>query len=235
MANNLVAENLKYDTNGRVIVFDIENMTFCNVYLPSGNEPVKKNSRKNYVAETLPQILVDAQDNGCIGGDWNCVVEAKDATRNLNSKKSNGLLRLIKNFSWKDSFRIQHPTAKQFSRYYTIPKVGVGASLLDRMYHYGNLEILDVSYVDVAFSDHLSLIVKIKAPKSFAKLSSPKFRSFYKSKPEVIKDFKFQKSLKEYLIIWSQLKEETNLTNLQWWELIVKPNIKNYLFTGIGK
>ena len=68
-------------------------MTFCNVYLPSGNEPVKKNSRKNYVAETLPQILVDAQDNGCIGGDWNCVVEAKDATRNLNSKKSNGLLR----------------------------------------------------------------------------------------------------------------------------------------------
>ena len=79
MANNLVAENLKYDTNGRVI--------------PSGNEPVKKNSRKNYVAETLPQILVDAQDNGCIGGDWNCVVEAKDATRNLNSKKSNGLLR----------------------------------------------------------------------------------------------------------------------------------------------
>ena len=45
----------------------------------------------------------------------------------------------------------------------------------------------------------------------------------------MIKDFKFQKSLKEHLIIWSQVKEETNLTNLQCWELIVKPNIKKLL------
>ena len=87
VANNLVTENIKKDTKGRIIAFDVENITFCNVYLPSGNDPIKKNSRENYIAETLPQILINAQDNVCIGGDWNCVVEAKDATRNLNSKK----------------------------------------------------------------------------------------------------------------------------------------------------
>ena len=54
VANNLVTENIKKDINGRIIAFDIENITFCNVYLPSGNDPEKRNSRENYVAETNP-------------------------------------------------------------------------------------------------------------------------------------------------------------------------------------
>ena len=38
VSNNLVAENIKCDTNGRVIAFNIGQITFCNVYLPSGND-----------------------------------------------------------------------------------------------------------------------------------------------------------------------------------------------------
>ena len=131
---------------------------------------------KNYVT-----ILVQyAKDNGCIGGDWNSIVDSADATKNSNSKKSNGLSRLIRNFSWLDSFRVIYPNNAQFSRYYDIANSGEGASRLDRMYHYGNFEILDASYVGVAFSDHLALVVKIKAPNNFAKLRSPKRRAFYK-------------------------------------------------------
>ena len=62
VSNNLITENIKCDTNGRVIAFDLGNITFCNVYLPSGSDPIMKNSRENYSAETIPQILINSKD-----------------------------------------------------------------------------------------------------------------------------------------------------------------------------
>ena len=38
-------ENIKTDTNGRVIAFNIENITFCNVYMHSGSDPIMRNGR----------------------------------------------------------------------------------------------------------------------------------------------------------------------------------------------
>ena len=37
ISSNFITENIKTDTNGRIISFSMENMTFCNVYLHSGN------------------------------------------------------------------------------------------------------------------------------------------------------------------------------------------------------
>ena len=118
VSNNFQTENIKSDTNGRVIAFDIGSITFCNVYLPSGTEPIMKNSRENYAAEILPQILINSKDMGCIGGDWNSIVENRDATKNPGNKQSVSLKRLIKNFDWIDSFRQLYPNADQYSRYY---------------------------------------------------------------------------------------------------------------------
>ena len=142
LANDLGYENVKVDTNGRVIAFNIGNITFCNVYLPSGNDPLIRNSRENYAAEIIPQILINSKDMGCIGGDWNSIVENRDATKNASSKQSKSLKRLINNFSWVDSFRKLHPESQQFSRYYDHALHGEGASRIDRMYHYGQLVVL---------------------------------------------------------------------------------------------
>ena len=69
VSNSLEHKNIKLDTNGRVIVFEIDDITFCNVYLPSGTDSIMKNERENYLAETLPQMLVNSKDCGIIGGD----------------------------------------------------------------------------------------------------------------------------------------------------------------------
>ena len=61
VSNQLSPENLKTDTNGRLISFDIENMTFSNVYLLSGSDPVMKRDRENYAAEVIPQILINSK------------------------------------------------------------------------------------------------------------------------------------------------------------------------------
>ena len=90
------------DTEGRVIVFDVNNITFGNVYFPCGNEQTMKRKRENYAAEILPQLLINAKDSGAVGGDWNCILEEKDATKNHNQKSSQCLERLVKTFNWAD-------------------------------------------------------------------------------------------------------------------------------------
>ena len=110
--NDLVIENIQCDTNGRLITFDIDNITFCNVYLHSGNDRVMRGGRENYCAETIPKLLVNAKSSGCISGDFNCITDKRDATRNPESKISKSLKRLVKAFSWFDSFRKLFPVFK---------------------------------------------------------------------------------------------------------------------------
>ena len=228
ISNNFTPQNIKLDTKGRLIVFDIENITLCNLHLPSGNDAIARASRENYLAETIPSLLVNTSDNGCIGGDWNCIENKNDATKNAANKVSPCLKRLIKNFSWTDSFRLLHPQANTFSRYYDSSLHGEGATRIDRQYHYGGLEVVKADYVAVAFSDHLSLIVQVKVPYQLSRLICPKSKPLFKSKPEVIEDKVFLSRLKENYEVWSEVKS-FGLDVMSWWELLVKPGIKRLL------
>ena len=97
------------------------------------------------------------------------------------------------------------------------------------MYHYGQLVVLEAFYVELAFSDHLALITKIKIPHIMSRLVSPKSKQMFKSKTEVIKDNIFQTRLKENFTMWQEVRTATELDVLCWWELVVKPSIKKLL------
>ena len=144
--NEFVVENINNDTEGRVIAFDIGNITFCNLYLPAGNDPIMRSSRENYAAETIPKILINKRENVCIGGDLNGIIDKKDATRNPETKVSAYFKRLVSTFSWIDSYRSLHPGRQTFSRYYSNDHHGEGATRIDRMYHEGNMEIMEAEY-----------------------------------------------------------------------------------------
>ena len=206
VSNSFQPANIKFDTSGRVITFDIGDMTLANVYLPSGNDPAMRNSRENYAAETLPQLLLNSKDSGCIGGDWNSIIHAGDATKNQAQKMSPSLKRLASNFSWTDSFRYLHPNTPTFSRYYD-SRHGEGATRIDRQYHWGNMVIVEVKYVGLAFSDHHGLIVKIKLPDSQAKLICPKSKPQFKAKPEVVRDKIFNDNLKLKFSAWTEIRQ----------------------------
>ena len=49
VALSLEPRNIKLDTQGRVIVFVIGDVTFANVYLPSGIDTVMRNLRGDYI------------------------------------------------------------------------------------------------------------------------------------------------------------------------------------------
>ncbi len=115
--NNFLTENISLDTEGRIIVFDIQGVTFCNAYLEAGTDGASKAARENYCSETLPNLLVNRSQVGCAGGDWNCIVDKKDATNYPQAKMSPSLTRLVKSFNWSDSFRSLHHFREVFSHY----------------------------------------------------------------------------------------------------------------------
>ena len=227
--NDLVIQNIKLDTNGRAISFDIGNITFCNLYLHSGNDRVMRGNRESYLAENIPQLLVNAKYSGCISGDFNCIIEKRDATRNPDTKMSPGLKRLVKIFSMTDSFRQLFPSKHSFSRYYDSDRFGEGATRIDRTYHYGDVAVKEAQYVGVAFSDHMSLVVKFAVPGQFEKLKTPKSKPLFKANPDVVKDPLFKSRLQESLILLSEARATLNMDILSWWEVLVKPKIKHLL------
>ena len=113
--SDLNPENVLLDSNGRAIIFAIGSITVGNLYLPSGTDAASRSSRENYFSETIPQLLINRQDSGLIGGDMNCILAKIDCTHHPASKMSPSLARLTQIFDMKDSFRSLFPTTKMYS------------------------------------------------------------------------------------------------------------------------
>ena len=215
------------DSEGRVIIFDLAGLTFGNIYLPSGTDASSRAGRENYCCEVLPILLMNTNDTGCIGGDFNCIVDKKDATNYPESKMSRGLQRLIKLKGWQDSFRSLYPSSNSFSRYYENSRAE-GATRIDRNYHFGELTLTEAKYIPLAFSDHLAHIIRVSLPDPFGRILSPRSRASFRLKPEVILDGLFKERLAEEMISWNRVRgfDSLDTDNLSWWELLVKPGIK---------
>ena len=67
--NNLPLSNIKFDNDGRAIVFDIcDSLTIWNTYLSSGNNQLANQSREEYCGLILPQLLLHRREAGVGGG-----------------------------------------------------------------------------------------------------------------------------------------------------------------------
>ena len=148
--SEFIVENIRCDSEGRVLIFDLGPMTFANIYLNSGTDAIARAGREKICSELLPNLLINSKGSGCAGGDLNCIIDKKDATKYPESKMSKCLQRLVKVKNWNDSFRSLHPTSLKFSRFYENSRAE-GASSIDRCYHFGNLVVEQAIYVPGAF------------------------------------------------------------------------------------
>ena len=222
--NEFSPENIRLDTLGRAIFFNIEDFTTGNVYLPSGTDAVSRRAREDYCSETLPQLLVNRRVTGILGGDFNCITKPIDCTHHPEAKHSPCLTRLINTFSLVDSFRSVSPSSKTYSHYYTRVGGQVGATRIDRSYHWGNIIIEDASYMSVAFSDHFAMIIRMTVPE-ISRLLPPLSRPLFKISPEVVFDKVFRDRLVKEMFEWQQVRER-GLDVMEWWEVMIKPGIR---------
>ena len=66
--SDLLVENIRCDTEGRVLVFDIGNVTFANVYLHSGTDGRARAGREKICCDVFPNLLINSKQHGCVGG-----------------------------------------------------------------------------------------------------------------------------------------------------------------------
>ena len=101
--NSFIPEDIILHHSGRIIIFNIGDITFGNVYLPSGTDGQTRARIENFCGETIPTLLINSKLNGIIGGDWNNIISNDDCTRHPEAKKSPCLRRLTNTFSWLDT------------------------------------------------------------------------------------------------------------------------------------
>ena len=190
--------------SGRVLIFDALGCTFANVYLPSGSDAITRNSREEFCSQTLPNLLFESQNKGIAAGDWNCIIRDEDCTANPGPKTSPSLKRLVQLKDWKDTFLKCNPNQTTFSHYYNRLSEGIlkqGATRLDRSYAWGNVDLKDSGYSNVAFSDHFAHLLTIQIQgQGFH--SSPKSRPPFKIYPNIASDEIFKLRIHNKLSLW---------------------------------
>ena len=223
--SDLQIENLHFDTNGRIIVFDVADITVVSVYLPSGTSPEARTAREEYSGSVLPRLLTNRQRSGYMIGDWNCLLQARDCSGNAAAKLSPCLARLVNVFGMSDSYRSLHPTGKAQSRYYTSEAGQPGFTRIDTSYAWGDLQVATFEYLPLSFSDHFGIVVEYLLPAPASRLFTPKPTVIFKIQPEVIQDEVFKQRLNCEMTKWTQVKDR-GVSILRWWELIFKPCLK---------
>jgi hypothetical protein len=85
--------------------------------------------------------------------------------------------------------------------------------------------IREARYKPVSFSDHLAYVAHFSLPVPMARILSPRSRTIFKVKPDVIRDEIFKERLSESMLDWQEV-HDLGLDILTWWEVLVKPGIK---------
>ena len=160
-----------------------------------------------------------------MAGDWNCIVETKDATHYQDQKMSQNLKRLLNMLEVIDLYRALHPYSTEFSHYYEKQGSTNGGTRLDRIYITKNIVPVSSEYKFVAMSDHLMQHARVKIRAKFEEFSLPKPRPHFKIKPKVVDNIEFQQEISDKLEYWEWLRGEYNYNLLEWWEFVVKKGI----------
>lgn len=209
--------------SGRIIAFNIGQLTLSNVYLPSGAESTARNQREDLCGHTIPNMLLSARKKGLIGGDFNCITHPADCTHHPETKMSPNLKKVSSILRWKDTYRLLHPKTTTYSHFYNRQMTGTGltqgASRLDRSYQWGDLKTVSSEYIGAAFSDHMFHLVKLECSEA-SEAAEEHFKPYFKISPEIARDEEFHERVKQIVQDWQKSKDHIPL--LIYWDLLKK-------------
>lgn len=189
-----------------------------NMYAPSGKN--KTHERENLFENELIYQLVANTDNLIMCGDWNSVISRNDTIKPTTACYSNALKRILTTFKFKDIYNIskKKPEFTYYRRNY--------AARLDRIY-VSKLasNIKDVFTYPVSFSDHHCVCVSLDIA-----VQTHVARPRWKLNVSLLENENVQAN---FVIVWSHLLERRNMfpNLIQWWEILVKPQIKTFYIT----
>lgn len=216
----LIRKSLTYsdsvlDLSGRITSVVINNVNMINIYAHSGNNMRKE--REHLFTEALTIHLNKPNSTSTlIGGDFNCVLEARD-TKGPPNNLSNSLKSVVDLLGLQDIAKMRKANQFTFFR-------GNSASRLDRFYAPAGLleNVTCCSTHPLAFSDHHSVIIKMRYKDNQL---STRGRGYWKINPTLLsKDDVSNRFKQEYLKL-QQRHAYTQDLNL-WWNFHFKKKVK---------
>ena len=206
----------------RLQVATLGSFSILNIYAPSGTK--NKYARKEFYSGPVMRAVRSLTVHNVppiIGGDFNCILNKKDAMANQQQKMCPALRDLVKGFGYQDAFRHLYPNTIS----YTFHRRNT-ASRLDRFY-FGQMNIpnlQEVLHFPVSFSDHDGVLVKMFLPDISKPPPPPKPRSTYwKVNNSVLKDPDFKEN---FTRVWnlSNKTKNSHPSVVSWWENVFKSN-----------
>lgn len=206
--------NVERLESGRAISVEILDVTFINVYAPSGNN--YRSLRATFFKEEIIYLLRKDPKNLVFGGDFNCVINSKDQVPNFNF--SSELKHLITGLKLKDAWEVLNPTTVEYT-YVT----ATSRSRIDRIYISTDLQrsLLKVETIPVYFSDHSTFLACIN-------LSAQPTRRF-KNQWTLNISLLNEDDLEEELSAAWELclrSVERHPSTLDWWTKRAKPKLR---------
>ena len=101
---SLIRSDLEYGNVHCDTSDDIGEINFGNLYAHFGSDGLSRANRESFCAETIPNLLLNSQPHGCLGGDLNMIIDKYDAPKKPETKISPTFKRLVCSISWFDSF-----------------------------------------------------------------------------------------------------------------------------------
>ena len=191
--------DIRIDTEGRIIIFNLGDVTITNVYPKAGTDSESRKHRENMFSQTIPNMLRLRKKQLILAGDWNCITDKKDCTHHYEMKMSPSLKRLITLLGVKDDFRTLHKDLCHFSRYYSKQASQEGATRIDRIYSSDNLIPISAKYIPAAMSDHMLCEVVLRIKETLEVISIPKPKLPFKIRPSIVDNADFQNEVKHLI------------------------------------
>ncbi|KAJ4437704.1 hypothetical protein ANN_17849 [Periplaneta americana] len=216
-----IVKNIEGHPSGRVTSLTLNDTHIVNVYLPSGTN--NRNERENFLSKDLPFFLRHRYNQLILGGDWNCVLQAKDQSGSYNP--SPVLKTLVTDLKLVDTWENKHGNNVTF----TFHRQN-SVSRLDRFYiseAYTN-DIYNVTVIPTPFSDHdcvrLSTITET--------IPSLYGRSYWKLNNSLIQRHDVKQNFNDHFENIKRRVQNSPLSIMQKWIRIIKPGIKSFYQTA---
>lgn len=202
--------------DGRLITVKLPgDVLICNIYAPSGTQ--NRNYRENFFNETIAYYIRNAPDNIILGGDFNAVISAKDATG--TNSHSPALQRSIKNLHLTDTWELLYRDRVEYT--FIRPNA---SSRLDRIYISEKLKphLRTASVHVTSFTDHKAYLIRLCLPNQGKDIG----RGYWSIRPHILTE----SNLEEFALKWVHwVRQRRNYKNwMEWWIQFAKPKVKSF-------
>ncbi|KAJ4426115.1 hypothetical protein ANN_26924 [Periplaneta americana] len=216
-----IVKNIEGHPSGRVTSLTLNDTHIVNVYLPSGTN--YRTERENFHSRDLPFFLRHRYNQLILGGDWNCVLQAKNQSGSYNP--SPVLKTLVTDLNLIDTWENKHENNVTF----TFHRQN-NASRLDRFYineAYTN-DIYNVTVIPTPFSAQDCVLLS-----TITGTLPPLYgRSYWKLNNSLLQLHDANQNFNDHFENIKRRVKKSPLSIMQKWIRIIKPGIKSFYQTA---